>query len=56
MKEKILKILEDHALAQSNLTSSTAREKIANDMVKALQPDVDEDVCAEYHYRKTNGS
>ena len=56
MREKILEILEDHAWAESNLSSPKAREQIADDIIKALEPDVDEAVCAEHHYRKENGS
>ncbi len=57
MKNKILEILEDHAWAESNLSSPKAREQITNDIIKALQPDVDEAVCAEHHHRgEANGS
>tara|TARA_B100000287_G_C20183635_1_gene603219 strand:+ start:382 stop:552 length:171 start_codon:yes stop_codon:yes gene_type:complete len=56
MKNKILEILEDHAWAESNLSSPKAREQITNDIIKALQPDVDEAVCAEHHRGEANGS
>tara|TARA_R100001015_G_C4477389_1_gene59009 strand:- start:244 stop:414 length:171 start_codon:yes stop_codon:yes gene_type:complete len=56
MKEKILEILENHAWVQSNLSSPKAREQITADIIKALQPDVDEAVCAEHHFREANGS
>ena len=49
MKHKILKVLEQHAMSDSNLTSDTAREKIASDIVKAMEPDIDYDVSAEHN-------
>ena len=36
MKEKILEILEEHAWAESNLSSPKAREQIADDIIKAF--------------------
>ena len=54
MKDKILKVLEQHAMSDSNLTSDTAREKIASDIVKAMEPDIDYEVSAEHDIRMIN--
>tara|TARA_E500000331_G_C16635786_1_gene446359 strand:+ start:35 stop:214 length:180 start_codon:yes stop_codon:yes gene_type:complete len=55
MKEIILEILEDHAWSQSNLSSPVAREKIADEIMKAYEPNIDLEVSAEYNTRKVNG-
>ena len=52
MKQKILEILEDHAWAESNLSSPKAREQIANDIMKAYEPDIDYEVSAEHNNPK----
>ena len=49
MREKILEILEEHAWAESNLSSPKAREKIADDIMKVYEPDIDISVSAEHN-------
>ena len=49
MREEILKILKDHAYAESNLSSLIAREQIADDIMKVYVPDIDYDVSAEHN-------
>ena len=49
MKDRILEVLEDHAWSESSLASPIAREKIANDILKVMEPDIDEEVSAEHH-------
>jgi len=53
MKDKILEVLEDHAWSESSLSSPITREKIASDIVKAMEPDIDYEVSAEHSRPKT---